>query len=203
MSQVWSGPPVSNAADVTTPSRPTGGRAMDPARTPVGSGTISVVGIVLALLLTALGVVAVRDALVSGQVLDGTPWLAGAIAALDGLVPAGWAVPVGLVLLILGVWMLVVAVRPRPRTSIAVQSQTGVFVRPRDVQRLAVTAAQHVDGVLTAKATASRRKVTVTATTTGDDGTGDRVRAAVNDRLTPLAAPPMVEVKTVVEGGDR
>lgn len=203
MSQAPIGKPSADTGelDLETPSGAT--EPMGAAQAPNDPGTISAVGIVLALLLTALGVVAVRDALVAGDVLAGTPWLQAAITPLDGLQPAGWVLPVGLVLFALGWWLLLAALRPRPRTIFAVQAQTGVFVRPRDVQRLAVTAAEHVDGVLSAKASVTRRKVTVTATTTGDERTGDQVRLAVRDGLAPLASPPAAQTRTIVEGRDR
>lgn len=177
--------------------------AMDAANTPVGPGAISVIGMVLAVLLSTLGVVAVRDAFVAAGWLDGTSWLQAAITPLDGLAPAGWAVPAGLALIALGLWLLMTALRPRPRTAIAVRAQTGVFLRPRGVQRLAVTAAEHVDGVLSAKASTARRRMTITVTTTGDEGIGDRVREVVSTRLAPLASPPTVRVRTIAEGGDR
>lgn len=191
------------APDAESSTEATGPHPMRPATTPVGPGAISAVGMVLAALVTAVGVVATRDSLVAAGVLGGSLWLEAAVAPLDGLATAGWAVPVGLVLVGIGLWLLLAALRPRPRTAIAVQAQTGVFLRPRGVQRLAVTAAEHVDGVLTAKASTGRRQVSVTATTTGDEGIGDRIREAVTDRLAPLASPPAVRVRTITEGGGR
>jgi len=66
--------------------------AMDAAKAPVGPGTISVVGLVLALLLTALGAVAIRDALVIARFLHGTPWTAQAGGrSTDSFPPHGWS----------------------------------------------------------------------------------------------------------------
>lgn len=181
----------------------TGTVAMDAARDPSRPGAVTVVGMVLALMVTILGVVAVRDALLAAGLLDGSPWLEAVIEPLDGLTPAFWAVPVAIALIALGLWLLLAALRPRPRTSVAVQAQTGVFLRPRDLERLAATAAEGVDGVLTAKVSATRRKVAVTATSTGDPATGESVRDVVEHRLAPLATPLAVRVRTITEGGDR
>lgn len=169
---------------------------MDPAKTPVGPGLIALIGAVLAALVIALGVLAIRDALVLAGLVKGTAWVELVRAALDGLTPAGWALPVGLVLLLLGVWLALAALMPRPPTAIPVQSRTGVFLRRRDVRRLAEAAAEHVDGVLSAHAETRRRTVVVRLRDTGDEGVADRVRVAVSDRLAPLTAPPTVIVKT-------
>lgn len=60
--------------------------AMDAAKAPVGSGAISVVGLVLALLLTAAGVVAIREAVVRPGLLAGQPWTEQALAGVSPLV---------------------------------------------------------------------------------------------------------------------
>lgn len=106
---------------------------LDPAKAPVGPGAISVVGLVLAILLTVSGAVAIRDALVVAGLVKATPWVTQAARAVNGLLPAAWMVPVGAVLVLLGLWLLLTALRPRPRSAISVTSVTGVFLRRQDV----------------------------------------------------------------------
>jgi len=168
--------------------------AMDAAKAPVGSGAISVVGLVLALLLTAAGLVAIRDALVRSGLLAGQPWTEQTLRALDGLSAAAWMVPVGAALILLGLWLLLTVLRPRRRTAISVTSSTGVFLRLRDVARLAERAAEQVDGVLVARARATRRAVTVRVRSTGSSETAEGVRSAVSGRLSALDQIPTVKV---------
>ena len=169
------------------------------AHRPVGPGAITVVGLVLAVLVVALGVVGVRDALVAAGAIGGSSWTSAALDAFDGLVPQAWLVPFGVVALLLGLWLLVTAVRPRPRSAIAVTAQTGVFLRPRDVAALAVGAAREVGGVTTARARASRRAVSVTVQATAEDGVREQVSEAVTRRLSALETTPTVRVNVTTE----
>lgn len=190
------GPATGSTADGS------GGQATDErvpvraARTPVGTGAVQVVGIVLAVLLTALGVAAVRDALLATGVIDGSPWLLGAVGRLDGLRPAGWALAVAVLLVLVGGWLVLAGLRPRPRTGLALRAGTGVFLRPAGVSRLASAAAEDVDGVLDSSTSTGRRSVSVTITTTGDASTQAAVRTAVTRRLSHLDPTPTVRVRT-------
>ncbi|MEO3938953.1 DUF6286 domain-containing protein [Dermatophilaceae bacterium Soc4.6] len=182
-------------------------KPMAAAKTPVGPGVISLVGIVLALLVIAAGVVGAQTALVAAGALKGRSWLTSAVTAVDGLSPALWMLPVGIVVALVGLWLVLTAVKPRPRTAVALQAATGVFLRPRDVARLAAAAADDVDGVRDAHASASRTKVTLRITTTTADDTAeqnrvaDAVRSAVAQRLSALQKPLRITVRT--QGGQR
>ena len=173
------------------------------AKTPLAPGIITVVGLLLAAVVAAAGVIAVRDSLVQAKLAAGTVWTSAVVGRLDKLGPGAWLVPLAVVLVGLGLWLLVVAVRPRPRTGVALDAVTGVFVRPRDVTRLARSAAQEVDGVTSAqaKATARRIVVTVRATSSGVD-VAPRVTEAVTGQLTALAVPPTIRV-AVKSAGDK
>ena len=175
-------------------------KALPPAKEPVGLGPLPVVGLVLALVLLALGVVAVRDALVAAGALDGEPWVAGAIDTVDGWTPQVWIAVVGAVLVLVGLWLLLAALRPRPRTSHALTAQTGVYLGRRDVERVAANAASGVDGVLEADATASRRRIDVKVSVTGGSETLGRVTAAVEEALAALDAAPKVRVTSTAGG---
>lgn len=167
---------------------------MPPARQATGSGAVGVVGPVLAVLLLAAGVLLVRDALVAAGVLSGSSWLGAAAEGLRGTAPATWLVPAGAVVVLLGLWLVVTALRPRTRTAVPLTSQSGAFLRTRDVARLAAGAARDVDGVLDASASASRRKVTVTVSGTAAAGLREDVTSAVTDRLAALESAPRVSV---------
>ena len=169
-------------------------------KTPVGPGIITAVGLTLAVVVVALGVVGVHDALVAAGAAGGAPWIDSAVQPFDEVTPAVWLVPVSLCLVLLGTWLLLTAVRPRPRTAIALRSQTGVFLRPRDVAKLARNAAQEVDGVTSARVSAGPRKVTVAVQATTTEDVRTKVSQAVATRLGALATAPTVRVTVKTEG---
>ena len=87
------------------------------AKAPVGPGTISLLGLLWSMLLLGVGVVGVQAALVAAGLLHGTSWLTWIIQQFDGLTASAWMVPAGLVLVLLGLWLVTMALRPgrRPR----------------------------------------------------------------------------------------
>lgn len=173
---------------------PAAAQTLQSAKTPVGPGSVAYVGIALAVLVTALGVVLVHDAVVASPVVAGRSWVSAPVDGVDGVTAAAWLVPVAVLLVLLGLWLLVSALRPRPRTAVALRATTGVFLRPKDVAALARRAAEEVDGVIdvTARATTSRVRVRVTATSA--QAVDEPVRAAVTNRLAALAHPPRLDV---------
>jgi hypothetical protein len=188
---------VTATADTPVSAGPT----LPGARRPLGPGAITAIGVVLALLTTALGVLGVRDGLVRAGALPGSPWLDALVRGLDGLRPQWWAVPVGLGSVVLGIWLVVASVRPRPRTAIGLRSRTGVELKRRAVGRLAVRAAEEVDGVLSARARVGRRQIDVATTVTGEQTQiADDVRRAVEDRLAALQPAPRIRVRARTEG---
>lgn len=188
------------ATVASDPGRDDGTGPLAAAKAPVGVAPVAVTAVVVAVAVTALGVVAVRDALVAAGALSGSPWITGTVTGLDGTGPAPWVAVVGVVLLAVGLWLVLTALRPRRRTGMALRASTGVFLRPRDVGRLASHAAADVDGVLDAKASTTLRRVQVQVTTTGDPGTEQQVRDAVTGRLSHLDPAPSVRVRARTEG---
>ncbi|MDQ3627982.1 MAG: DUF6286 domain-containing protein [Actinomycetota bacterium] len=184
---------------MSTPPQP----PLPRAKTPVAIGKVAALAVLWSLLLIALGVVAVRDALVHADLLSGQPWILQALESLDGQLAGDWLVPVGVLALLLAVWLLVVAFKPRPRSEARLQAGTGVFLTKASMRRLAAAAASDVDGVDTAGASATLSRVRVTATTTADQA--DAVRAgvgeAVTQRLSALVEPPRVDVRVTTTGG--
>ena len=177
-----------------------GTTALPAAKTPVGPGAATVVGSMLAVLLVGLGLAGVHDALVAAGTAAGTPWIDAVVKAFNGLRPDVWLVPAGFALVLLGLWLISAALRPRRRTAIALNARTGVFLRPRDVAKLARNAAQDVDGVTSAKVTAGRRKVAVAARATTTAGMEQKIIQAVTARLQTLAKAPRVRVTVKTEG---
>jgi hypothetical protein len=174
--------------------------ALPAGRRPLGPGAISVAGVALALLTTASGVVGVRDALTRTGLLTGQPWLDAAIEGLAGLRPQWWGVPLGCAAVITGLWLLLAAVWPRRRNTLSVTSRTGVVLTRRAARRLAVHAAQDVDGVLSARARVGRRRIAVTTVVTGEpSAVSDDVQRAVEERLAVLRPPARVRATARTE----
>ena len=180
-----------------------GGTERRGAPAPTGAGPVGAVGPVLAVLLVALGALLVREALVDGGAVGGSPWLPPAGAALDRTTPGAAAIAVGVVAALVGLWLVVVALRRRTRRTLAVG--TSSYLSVRDVARLAAGAARDVDGVLDASAEATRRRVVVRGRATSREGVEEPVRAAVAHQLSALTTPPaiVVRLRSEDEGGSR
>lgn len=172
---------------------------MEAAKQPIGVGPAPLVGLLVAVLIVAVGVVGVQHALYATD-LVGTSWLDETIEGVDGLRSALWVLLLGVALIVVGLWLLLGALRPRPKKAVALRAETGVFLRPRDLERLAGAAATDVPGVLDAGASATRRKVTVKVEGTGDQEVAANVTTAVRERLAGLENPPSVSV-AVSEAG--
>lgn len=160
-----------------------------------GSGAIGVIGPILAVLLIAFGLLLLRDALVAAGAFGGNQWLPAATTGLREFSPAWWLIPAGIVVALIGLWLIVTALRPRSRRTLPLTSRTGVFLHTRDIARLASGAAHDVDGVLDVSSAATRRKVSVSVRATSAPGVRDAVTAAVTQRLSALQSPPRVAVR--------
>ncbi|GAS95804.1 uncharacterized protein RMCC_2770 [Mycolicibacterium canariasense] len=181
-----------------------------PGRVPVATATARYIGVVLALVVLAAGVLAVREAGVTLGWITGTSWIGAAVTAVDGLHSQWWMVPAGAVALAAGAWLVFSALRPRRKTAIAVDASAAVWMRPRDVARLASHAASAVPGVEVLRADATRRKVTLYVGLTGvesGDASGSQpgtvsgaaakgaVTAAVGSATEILLPPPRIAVR--------
>jgi len=172
-----------------------------PAAAATRAGPVGWWGVALAVLLVALGVVVVRDALVLAGRIEGQPWIAPVIDRADGLRPSTGLAVAGAVVALLGLWLVVVALGRRVRTRLDVASTPGMTIGLGDAARLAASAAEDVDLVQSARASATRRTVTVTVSVLEGDDVRDAVRSAVSARLAPLATPLSVKVVSRVTEG--
>lgn len=176
--------------------RPQGqtGPVMPAARQQSGAGPIGVAGPIMAMVLTGIGVVLLHDAVAEADTRAGRTWTAALIGGLDRVTAEWWMIPAGVAIALIGVWLIITALRPRSRKTVAVTSETGVFLRTRDIARLAAAAADDVDGVLAASSVASRRAVTITVES-DRDGVAELVQETVGQRLSALTSPPKVKVR--------
>jgi len=181
------------------PVEPTAGR------TPTAAPAAAPWAVLLALVVLALGVVGIRDALIAAGAFGGSSWTKNTANAIDGLTARTWMIPAGIGLAVLGLWWLLAALKPRKRTEIALSGTPGAWMRPGDLARLAQPTVENVDGVVSASTSATRRTVTVNATTTARDTAQVRtaVTEAVGDRLSVVGRAPRVKVKARYIGGSQ
>lgn len=114
-------------------------------------------------------------------------WLGG--AAVD---PVG--VTVGIIVAIIGLWLIITAFKPRPRTHMQVVSPTSIWVRPVDVARKATASTRSELGRANIASRATRKKLTVNVE---DDGSGqleERLEGNLNQQLQRLSNPPRVKI---------
>jgi len=182
-----------------SPVEPTAGRI--PTATPAAAPW----AVLLALVVLALGVVGIRDALVAAGAFGGSSWTKNTANAIDGLTARTWMIPAGIGLAVLGLWWLLAALKPRKRTEISLSGTPGAWMRPGDLARLVQPTVENVEGVVSASTSATRRTVTVKATTTARDSAEVRtaVTDAVGDRLSALRRAPRVKVKARYIGGSQ
>lgn len=174
-----------------------------PGRAPVTAATARCIAVALALIVLAVGVVALRDAGVELGFVAGTPWIATAATGLNGLRSQWWMVPVGAGVVAIGVWLVVMALLPRRKTVVAVDAAGSVWMRPRDVARLASYAACSVPGVEVLNAAATRRKVTLYVGLTGVDSeiaTKGAIAAVVGSATEILIPTPRITVRIGTSG---
>lgn len=164
---------------------------------PLAAAGSATVGVVLALAVTAIGVVAVRDAAVAAGWAPGRQWIPVAVDVVDGLAPASWMTIAAVAVGILGLFMMAVALAPRRRTAVPLTADGAVFLRRADVATIAATAATDVPGVLRARARAGRRRVVIrAAVTSAADGVSAAVSSSVRAELSVLQRVPRIVVRT-------
>jgi hypothetical protein len=139
-------------------------------------------GPLVALLMIALGVVLVQEALARWGVVS-TSWLGSFLTNVDGLRAGTWTVPAGVVLVLLGLLVLLAALKPRRRTHVRVDGEADLWMTPTALASLARDAAEGVPGVARVSATGSRSTVKVRAAAEHPADVAAAVEQAVTDRL--------------------
>jgi hypothetical protein len=165
-----------------------------PAVTATRAARVAWWSIALSLVVICIGVLLLREALVAAGDIDGSSWLAPLVDRADGATPSTLLSIVGGVVALVGLWLVVLALGRRVRTRLALSASPSMTIGIADAARLARSAAEDVDLVLTARASATRRRVKVTVTAYEGDEIIPAVEAAVTARLEPLAHPLAVKV---------
>ena len=169
-----------------------------PAKDPRGFARVGIFGVVWALALIALAVVAAHDVLIYMGAYTDQAWIEQALIAINGIRPQYWWVLLSVLAIAVGLGLVLVALQPRPRLGTPVTADTGVFLLHRGIRYLAVATAEDVDGVAaaTARTTGHRLSVEVRGLSIGRDrDLEDRVTAALRERLQPLESIPRIRVR--------
>ena len=159
------------------------------AKSPAGTGATPLV---------ALGVVAVQHLLVQLGAVSGDSWLDTVVQAADGVAGDSPAVlAAAIVALAVGV-LLPIALKPRPRRTLALTADSGVHLRRKDLARVVEAAIDGTDGVTDADVSVGRRKVKVVArsvaTTDRDAALESTVREQVEKVCAAVDQSPRVDV---------
>lgn len=189
--------PQQSFARPSTPAAPTPTGSPAPTGAPPATGW----AVLLGLLVTAFGVLLLRDAAVLAGLLQGTAVTSTLVDKLRSGRPQDWYAVAGVLAALVGLWLVVAALRPRPRRDLPVGDRSLVWLTPAAVAAIAESAASGVDGVVRARATASRRSVRVLARTTSTDpAVSASISEAVERSLGGLAQSPSVRVTTRAMG---
>lgn len=176
--------------------------AVAAAKPPVGVGASPLVAQLLAVGLVALGVVGVQDLLARTGVLAQEPWLDTALGAVDGVTSdSPWVLVGGVAAAVVGLVLLPVPFRRRPRKALELRATTGVRLRTQDLSRLVRGSLEAVDGVTDVEVHSSGRSLKVTAATVVSDERRAQVARELREQLEPTlealqkAPRPRIKVK--------
>ncbi|GAA1923740.1 DUF6286 domain-containing protein [Nocardioides hwasunensis] len=160
--------------------------ALRAAKPPVGTGASPLFAQLIALAFIGLGVVGVQALLVSWGVVTGPAWISSTVEAGDGI--AGDSVLVlltGIVAVVLGLLLLPVVFRRRPRKGLALSAQTGVHLRPRDLAEVLESRLEGTDTLTDVRVKATRRRVRITADSVASKGQNSQVQDDIEARVGP------------------
>ena len=167
-------------------TRPAADDALRAAKPPVGVGASPLVAQLIAIALVVLGAVGVQALLSSTGAVAQGPWTTTAVDAVDGTASDSPVVlVVAVVAVLLGLLVLPIAFKRRPRKALELDAATGVRLRTHDLTRLARAAVEGADGVTDVRVTASRRRLRVVATSVAAKDRNAAITSDIEHRLQP------------------
>lgn len=163
--------------------------------------------ILFSLLLLALAVVCGRELWwVHRQHNDDQAWIRPALDWVSNLGHQGWFFPAGIAIGVLGVVLLILALKPAPPKYVAsaAGAHTNVYMRPLDIARRSTAVAERVSGVYDAETVVNRKATKVTVNVTGVDAPdlAQRVEEEVHAHVGKLATNPKVRVNVRKEDAE-
>ena len=182
--------PVKDHTDA--PNRPLGPH---PGSEPRANPAVRWITVVLGVLLIALSGVLVRELWFYAQDQPFTSWLLPVFNTMASSLIDAKVVTLGIIIALVGLWLVITAFIPRARTHVRVDSPASIWVRPVDIARKATNAARAETGSTTVRSKANRKKLTVEVDDDGTGSTQERVTSLLNGEFSRLQAPPAVAVK--------
>lgn len=178
-----------------TSARPVGPH---PGDEPLGNPASRWLAVLASLLLIAIAGVGTRD--LWYRTYEDEPieasWTGRAFDFLGTFTSEVPAVVIACILALLGLVLVVLAFKPRPRRFVRVNSPVSIWTRPVDVARKSTNTVHSDLGGEHVRSKATRKAVKVQVV---DDGSGpamqERITRSLNNELKGLAAPPAVSVK--------
>lgn len=162
---------------------------------PKGNPAVRWLTILLGLMLLALSAVVGRDLWYRYQENDPeNSWVRPVLDWLGTATVNPVGVTVGIVVALVGLWLIVTAFKPRPRRYVRVDSASSIWMRPVDVARKATASARNELGRSNIASRATRKKLTVDVE---DDGSADldhRLTDVLGGEMQRLAQTPKVRV---------
>ncbi|KQB87370.1 DUF6286 domain-containing protein [Corynebacterium lowii] len=174
---------------------------------PKGSPAARWVSILLGLGLIALAVVAGRELWLYYS--DAATDQSLIVPLLDNLSQGSfqeWMIPASIVAIVVGLLLLLIAVKPRKRSYLPLESEVSLWARPVDIARYTTATAKRVPGVTTAFTQVRKNTVKLHATATSGDSTLEqRVHDDVHRNLDPLLGDSMTLKLSIdnTAGGDQ
>ncbi|GGG74391.1 DUF6286 domain-containing protein [Corynebacterium pelargi] len=164
-----------------------------------GSPAVRVLMILFSLLLIALAVICGRELWWVRQEGNGDQaWIRPLLDWIANLGQQDWFFPVGIAIGVLGVVLLILALKPAPPKYIASDAgaNTRLYLRPIDIARRATAVAERVSGVYDAQTTVNHKATKVTVNVIGNDdpSLAARVEDEVRAHVEKLASNPKVRV---------
>ena len=159
----------------------------------------------LTVLFLVVAAIAIHDAVVAKGHVSGPSWLSTASHAIGQMQYGDWVLPVGIVLVLLGLFTMVRSLLPAQVRYFPIRSEAAVWMRPVDVCRLCTHAAQEVYGVTRANTATNGKKVTVSIFTAGPASADvvERVRNAVTAELEHVDRTLTLTVRPMNKGGEQ
>ncbi|MCH6197777.1 DUF6286 domain-containing protein [Corynebacterium mastitidis] len=151
------------------------------------------VSILLGLGLIGLAVVAGRELwLHYTEESDTQSWV---LPLIDNLAQGSfqqWMIPASIVAALVGLALVLVALKPRSRGYLPLESEVSLWARPVDIARYTTATAKRVPGITAASTRARKGSVRLHATATSGDSTVEqRVHESVHQNLDPLVGNTM------------
>jgi uncharacterized alkaline shock family protein YloU len=160
-------------------------------RTPRSYPAAGLLAALIGLLAVLAAVVIGREYAVTQGHYDSEPWLADAAGWLSGTAWQTWMAVVAIGAIVVGLWLLYNAVRPRARTHRAITAAPGVWTRDTDIARRLSAIALDDDTTVSAGTTVSRGRAKVTVQ--GQPGSdGAALQERLDDAVSWLESPPKV-----------